>query len=87
MQQLFNFFIKNKTFVLFLLLFSIAISLTIQSHEFHRSKLLNSSNYVIASIYGASNSVSQYFNLEKENQLLLEENSRLKSERFNQKKK
>ena len=86
MQKLFNFFIKNNTFVLFLLLFSIAISLTIQSHEFHRSKLLNSSNYVIGSIYGVSNSVSQYFNLEKENQLLLEENSRLKSERFNQKK-
>ena len=86
MQQLFNFFIKNKTFVLFLLLFSIAVSFTVQSHEFHRSKLLNSSNYIIASIYGVSAGVSQYFNLVDENQLLLEENSRLKSEEFNKKR-
>ena len=86
MQQLFNFFIKNKTFFLFLMLFSIAISLTVQSHQFHRSKLLNSSNHIIAGIYAASNSVSQYFHLVKENQLLLEENSRLKSEQFNQKR-
>ena len=86
MQQLFNFFIKNKTFVLFLLLFSIAVSLTIQSNEFHRSKLLNSSNHIIASIYGVSSGVSQYFSLVEENQLLLEENSRLKSEGFNQKR-
>ena len=84
MQQLFNFFIKNKTFVLFLLLFSIALSLTVQSHEFHRSKFLNSSNQLTANVYSASHSVSQYFNLAKENRLLLEENSRLKSKRFNQ---
>ena len=86
MQQLFNFFIKNKTFVLFLLLFSIAISLTVQSHEFHRSKFLNSSNKITASIYGVSQNVGQYFSLKKENTLLLEENRRLKSERYNQRK-
>lgn len=86
MQQLFNFFIKNKIFVLFLLLFSIAISLTIKSHQFHRTKLLNSSNYIIGSIYGLSNSVSQYFHLVKENKLLLEENSKIKSQLFNQTK-
>ena len=86
MQQLFNFFIKNKTFVLFLLLFSYAISLTIQSHDYHRSKFLNSSNQVTGSIYGTFYGITQYFNLKHENQLLLEENSRLKMVDFNQEK-
>ena len=83
MQQLINFFIKNKTLVLFLVLFTIAISLTIKSHEFHRAKLFNSSNYIIGGVYGISHSVSQYFNLLKENKLLLEENSKLKTQLFN----
>jgi len=83
MQQLFNFFIKNKTLVLFLVLFTIAISLTIKSHEFHRAKLFNSSNYIIGGVYGISHSVSQYFHLLKENKLLLEENSKLKTQLFN----
>ena len=78
MQQLFNFFIKNIRFVLFLLLFSYALSLTIQSHEYHRSKFLNSSNQITGSIYGTFHGITQYFNLKKENQILLEENSRLK---------
>jgi rod shape-determining protein MreC len=86
MQQLFNFFIKNKTFVLFLLLFSYAFSLTIQSHEYHQSKFLNSSNQITGSIYGTFYSISQYFNLKKENRILLEENSRLKMSIFNQEK-
>ena len=78
MQQLFNFFIKNKTFVLFLLLFSYGLSLTIQSNEYHRSKFLNSSNQITGSIYGTFHSVTQYFNLKKRTNILLEENSRLK---------
>ena len=86
MQQLFNFFIKNKTFVLFLLLFSCALSLTIQSHEYHRSKFIHSSNQITGSIYGTFYGITQYFNLKKENNLLLEENSQLKRLVFNQEK-
>jgi rod shape-determining protein MreC len=86
MQQLFNFFIKNKTFVLFLLLLSCALSLTIQSHEYHRSKFLNSSSQITGSIYGTFHSITQYFNLKKENQILLEENNRLKTILFSQEK-
>ena len=87
MQQLFNFFIKNKTFVLFLLLFSYALSLTIQTNEYQRSKFLNSSNQITGSIYGTFHGITQYFNLKKENQILLEENSRLKMAIFSQDKK
>ena len=85
MQRLFNFFIKNKTFVLFLLLFSYALSITVQSHEYHRSKFLNSSNQITGSVYGTFHSITQYFNLKQENRLLLEENNRLKTKVFNQK--
>ncbi len=86
MQQLFNFFIKKKTFILFLLLFSYALSLTIQSHEYHQSKFLNSSSQVTGSIYGAFHGITQYFNLTSDNKLLSEENSRLKMLIFNQEK-
>ena len=86
MQQLFNFFIKNKTFVLFLLLFSYALSLTIQSHEYHQSKFFNSSSQVTGSIYGAFHGITQYFNLTTDNKLLSEENSRLRMLIFNQEK-
>ena len=79
MQQLFNFFIKNKTFVLFLMLFSCSLFLTIQSNEYHRSKFINSSNQITGSIYGTFHSITQYFNLKKENTLLQEENSNLKA--------
>ena len=79
MQQLFNFFIKNKTFVLFLLLFSCGLSLTIRSNGYHRSKFINSSNQITGSVYGTFHSISQYFNLKKENEILLNENSRLKT--------
>ena len=84
MQQLFNFFIKNKTFVLFLMLFSCGLSLTIQSNEYHRSKFINSSNQITGSVYGTFHSITQYFNLKKENALLLKENSRLKAVVFSQ---
>ena len=83
MQQLFNFFIRNKTFVLFLLLFTCALTLTIQSHEYHRSKFIHSSNQITGSIYGTFHDITQYFNLKKENKLLLEENSQLKKLIFN----
>ena len=83
MQQLFNFFIRNKTFVLFLVLFTCALSLTIQSHEYHRSKFIHSSNQVTGSIYGTFHGISQYYNLKNENKLLLEENSQLKKLIFN----
>lgn len=83
MQQIFNFVIKNKTFLLFLLLFSIALALTIQSHSYHRSKFINSANGLTGGIYGTVNSVDQYFNLKTENDILAEENKTLREQLFN----
>lgn len=83
MQQIFNFVIKNKTFLLFLLLFSIALALTIQSHSYHRSKFINSANGLTGGVYGIVNSIDKYFDLESENETLSEENRKLREQLFN----
>lgn len=83
MQQIINFVIRNKTFLLFFLLFSIALALTIQSHSYHRSKFINSANSLTGGVYSLSNSVDGYFNLEQENEILSEENKRLREQLFN----
>ena len=83
MQQIFNFVIRNKTFLLFLLLFSIALAFTIQSHSYHRSKFINSANGLTGGVYSTFNSVDQYFNLRDENSILSEENKRLREQLFN----
>ena len=79
MQQIINFIIKNRSFLLFLLLFSISILFTIQSHSYHKSRFINSANFISGNIYNSTNSISEYFNLKKQNELLSEENNRLKS--------
>lgn len=83
MQQIFNFFIKNKTFLWFLLLFIIALSFTIQSHSYHKSKFINSANFLSGGLYGWTANINQYFNLKSENDLLLEDNAKLKKLLFN----
>lgn len=83
MQQILNFVIRNKTFLLFLLLFSIALALTIQSHSYHRSKFINSANILTGGVYGTVNSVDQYFYLKTKNEILSEENKRLREWLFN----
>ncbi|NRB59984.1 MAG: rod shape-determining protein MreC [Winogradskyella sp.] len=78
MQQIFNFVIKNKTFLLFLFLFGISLAFTIQSHSYHRSKFISSANGITGGVYGMVNSVDKYFGLEIENSKLAEENKRLR---------
>ena len=83
MQQIINFIIRNKTFLLFLLLFSISIVFTIQSHSYHKSKFINSANFLTGGVYNSINNISEYFSLKSQNQILVEENNRLKSILFN----
>jgi len=83
MQQIINFIIKNKSFLLFLLLFSISILFTIQSHSYHKSKFINSANFISGNIYNSTNNISEYFNLKTQNEILSIENNRLKSILYN----
>ncbi|MFT4673925.1 MAG: rod shape-determining protein MreC [Saprospiraceae bacterium] len=77
MQQIIYFFIKNKNFLLFALLFTIAFIFTLQSHSYHNSKLVSSTNFFSGKVYTITSNVTGYFDLKKQNELLLEENSRL----------
>jgi len=87
MQQIINFIIRNKSFLLFLLLFSISILFTIQSHSYHKSKFINSANFISGNIYNSTNNISEYFNLKTQNELLSIENNRLKSILYNSENK
>jgi rod shape-determining protein MreC len=79
MQQIINFIIRNKTFLLFLLLFSISILFTIQSHSYHKSKFINSANFLTGGVYSTVNNINRYFHLKEQNAILSEENNRLKA--------
>ncbi len=79
MQQIIFFFIRNKNFLLFGLLFLIALTLTVRTHSFHKSKFVSSSNLVSGTIYSIKNDITTYFGLKKENQKLVDENKRLRA--------
>jgi len=83
MQQIFNFILKNSNRLLFLLLLVISLSLTIQSHSYHKSKVISSANFFTGGIYEKINNVNEYFGLKEQNEELALENARLKSLLFN----
>ena len=85
MQQIFNFILKNSNRLLFLLLLGISLSLTIQSHSYHRSKIISSANFLSGGVYEKINNISEYLNLRTQNDALAEENARLRSILFNAK--
>lgn len=85
MQQIVNFILKNSNRLLFLLLLVISLSLTIQSHSYHKSKVISSANFFTGGIYERVNNINEYFNLKSQNEELAMENARLKSLLFNQK--
>ena len=83
MQQIFNFILKNSNRLLFLLLLVLSFSLTIQSHSYHKSKIISSANFFTGGIYEKINNVDEYFGLREQNEELAKENARLKSILFN----
>jgi rod shape-determining protein MreC len=85
MQQIINFILKNSNRLLFLLLLIVSLSLTIESHSYHKSKIISSANFFTGGIYEKINNVDEYFGLRKQNEELTLENARLKSLLFNQK--
>lgn len=79
MQQIFNFVYKNSNRLLFLLLLGISLFLTIQSHSYHRSKVISSANFLSGGVYERINNVSEYLNLRTQNDALAQENAKLRS--------
>ncbi len=85
MQQIFNFIYKNSNRLLFLLLLGISLFLAVQSHSFHRSKVISSANFLSGGVYERINSVSEYLNLRTQNDALAQENAKLRSLLFDKK--
>ena len=85
MQQIFNFIFKNSNRLLFLLLLCVSLLLTIQSHSYHKSRVISSANFLTGGVYEKINDVSEYLNLKTENEALALENAKLKSMLFNAK--
>ncbi len=79
MQQIIYFIKKFRYFLLFIVLETIAIYFTVQHHSYHKSKFVNSANIISGRIYNEVNSINEFFHLKSENQLLIEENTRLKN--------
>lgn len=80
MQHILFFFVRNKNFLLFFVLFLIAVSFTIQSNSYHKSSFVNSANFLGGGIFSARTSVTDYFGLEEENSKLTTENEFLRSQ-------
>lgn len=78
MQQIIFFFIRNKNFLLFAVLFTISVALTIQTHNYHNDRFISSSNFITGGVYTFRNNITDYLNLRKENEQLLQENLMLR---------
>jgi len=83
MNRFISFFLGNKTRLLFLFYFLIAIGLSVQFRSFHQSKYLNSSWAVSGSIFSKIARLDNYLSLDKTNALLVEENKRLQEALYN----
>ncbi|MFM9824863.1 rod shape-determining protein MreC [Flavobacterium sp.] len=85
MQQIVNFILKNSNRLLFLLLLVFSLFLTIQSHSYHKSRIISSANFLSGGVYEKINNISEYFNLRTQNDALAQENAKLRSILFNTK--
>jgi rod shape-determining protein MreC len=61
-----------------LLLLGISLALTIQAHSFHRSKVISSANFLSGGVYEQLNHINEYLNLKVQNEVLANENARLR---------
>ncbi|WP_283643192.1 rod shape-determining protein MreC [Croceibacter atlanticus] len=84
MQQILSFLIRNKNTLLFLFLFAISLAFTVESHSYHKSKWISSTNFLSGNVFGFGSSIDSYFNLRDVNTTLVKENQqlRLQLERF-----
>lgn len=78
MQQIILFFLRNKYFLLFFVLFSVALFLTVNSHSYHKNQYVNSANFVSGTIYSIKSGITSYFDLKNQNENLAEENRLLR---------
>ncbi|HUH46109.1 MAG TPA: rod shape-determining protein MreC [Arenibacter sp.] len=86
MQQIINFILRYKNFLLYVFLLGISLIFTVRSQSYHRSKFFDSANWLTGNIYSTTSDITTYFGLGEENKKLVEENKRLRTLLFNQEK-
>jgi len=83
MQRIIYFLNRNKELILFLSLLFFCFYLNISYNQYNKSKFINSSNSFFSFFFDTKRNISKYLNLEYENKILVEENSKLKKQLFN----
>ena len=77
MRSILSFIWKKNFIFLFLFLELISFILVVQNNGFQRAGFVSSSNFIAANIYQKYNNITGYFGLQKTNEALAEENTRL----------
>lgn len=80
MQRLFQFIYKNRAFFTFLVLEVVCGWLIVHNSNYQGAAFYNSSNRITGNVMEATDYVQNYFNLRSVNELLAEENARLKNQ-------
>ena len=78
MRNLIHFLIRHFFVIFFLALEVTALSLVVRFNHFQRARFINSSNYVVGNLYQVRSSLTGFFQLQKVNHQLSEENAFLK---------
>ncbi len=77
MQQIIEFFIRHKNFLLFLALFSLGISLTQKAHSGLYTRNIASTNKVAGTLFTWLSNAQSYLALREQNEALMTSNKRL----------
>ena len=83
MQRIIYFLNRNKDLILFLSLLFFCFYLNISHNQYNKSKFINSSNSFFSFFFETKRNISKYFDLEYQNKILVNENSKLKKQLFN----
>lgn len=80
MRNLFQFLIRNSSWLMAIVLIAISLYLVFSYNSYQRSIYLSSANRVTGWVYKASSEVDAFMHLKKNNRSLLEHNARLEEE-------
>ncbi|MCF0049758.1 rod shape-determining protein MreC [Dyadobacter chenwenxiniae] len=79
MLQLVDFVVRNRFFLVFILLEVLSVWLIVRSNTYWGATYFNTSNYYVAKTLAFSNSARQYTKLDEVNSALANENARLRA--------
>ena len=80
MYALIRFIQKYYFAILFIILEIVCVVLLATNQAYHRQALFNVTNNFVGAIYEARSNVNEYFSLNRQNKVLMEENARLRQQ-------